>query len=292
MYKNLRIGVLIPALNEEKTIAQVIIKCKKYADRIIVCDDGSNDMTGMIASELGAEVIRHEKNLGKGASLKDLMERIDNVDLVVTIDADLQHDPSLIPYLVDTLIEHDADMVIASRFLDERYAKLPGYRLVGNKIINIVMGKSVTDSQSGFRAMKLNVAKEIMPAEMGFGAESEMVFKAIEKGYKIVEVPAYIRYDVDRPSKKNPVYQGLDVIASIAKFYVIRHPLLSLGIPALIFGLISLISGILVIETYNKTRILSTNLLIISGISLVLFTILAATAFLLFIIITILREKK
>jgi glycosyltransferase involved in cell wall biosynthesis len=292
MYKGKKIAVLIPALNEEKTIAKVIILAKEYADSIIVCDDGSSDMTGIIAKELGAKIIKHDLNMGKGASLRDLINAVEDADIVVTIDADMQHDPRNIPMLIDTLLEYDADIVIASRFLDERYAKLPGYRMIGNKILNFVMGKAVSDSQSGFRAMKLKVAKDIIPSEMGFGAESEMIFKAIDKGYKIIEIPAYIRYDVDNPSKKNPIYHGLDILASILKFYVIRHPLLTFGIPAFIFGVIALISGFLAIEFYNRTRILSTNLLIISGISLLLFAILATSAVLLFILITVVREKK
>jgi len=292
VYKGKKIAVLIPALNEEKTIAKVIILSKEYADSIIVCDDGSNDMTGIIAKELGAKVIKHDFNMGKGASLRDLINTVEDADIIVTIDADMQHDPKIIPMLIDTLLEFDADIVIASRFLDERYAKLPGYRMIGNKILNFVMGKAVSDSQSGFRAMKLKVAKDIIPSEMGFGAESEMIFKAIDKGYKIIEIPTYMKYDVDKPSKKNPIYHGLDILASILKFYVIRHPLLTFGIPAFIFGIIALISGFLAIEFYNRTRILSTNLLIISGISLLLFAILATSAVLLFILITVVREKK
>lgn len=292
MYKGKRIAVLIPAYNEEKTIAKVITMCKKYADKIIVCDDGSKDMTGEIAKELGAIVIEHERNFGKGSCLRDMLMKVEDSDIIITIDADMQHDPKDIPYLIDSLIENNADIVIASRFLDERYSNLPGYRKIGNKIINVVMGKHVADSQSGFRAMKMEVAKEIIPSEAGFGAESEMIFKAVEKGYKVIEIPVKMSYEVEKPSKKNPVYHGLDVIASIFKFYIIRHPLLSLGIPALLFLAITLISFLLLIENFNKTRMLSTNLLLIAGVSLVIFAVLAVSAFILFVIITVIKEKR
>lgn len=80
----------IPAYNEEATIAKVIIQAQKYADKIIVCDDGSSDLTGLIAERLGADVIRHERNLGKGAALRSLFKKAKELKagIIVTLDAD------------------------------------------------------------------------------------------------------------------------------------------------------------------------------------------------------------
>ncbi|MEM2843728.1 MAG: glycosyltransferase family 2 protein, partial [Candidatus Bathyarchaeia archaeon] len=84
----------IPAYNEEATIAKVIIQAQKYVDKVILCDDGSNDYTGLIAERLGAEVIKHERRLGKGAALRILFKKAEDLEagIVVTLDADGQHD--------------------------------------------------------------------------------------------------------------------------------------------------------------------------------------------------------
>jgi len=94
-----RIVVCIPAYNEEKTIAKLIVDIKKYSDKIIVIDDGSTDYTSKIAKELGVELIQHQKNLGKGAALRNGFSKAMTYspDVVITIDADGQHDPSSIP---------------------------------------------------------------------------------------------------------------------------------------------------------------------------------------------------
>ena len=95
----------IPAFNEEASIARVVLMAERFVDRVLVCDDGSTDMTGVIAEALGAEVVFHETNLGYGAALQSLFEeaRKRGVDAVVTLDADGQHDPSEIPKLLKRL---------------------------------------------------------------------------------------------------------------------------------------------------------------------------------------------
>ena len=97
--------VCIPALNEERNIAKVIVASKKFAGRIIVCDDGSKDMTSEIAQSLGVEVIRHERNMGKGDALRTLFlaARAHRPEAMVTIDGDAQQDPSEIPRLLEPI---------------------------------------------------------------------------------------------------------------------------------------------------------------------------------------------
>ena len=89
----------IPAFNEEKTIAKGVLQVRKYVDWVVVCDDGSTDMTAEIAERLGADVVRHEKNLGYGVTLKSLFRRAQELgaDLMVTLDGDGQHNPAEIP---------------------------------------------------------------------------------------------------------------------------------------------------------------------------------------------------
>lgn len=109
----------IPAFNEEKNIAGVILQAQKHSDLVMVCDDGSSDLTGEIAEKLGAYVIRHKRNMGYGASIRTLFQeaKMLGADVLVTLDGDSQHDPREIPLLVETLKHGRMDVVIGSRFL-------------------------------------------------------------------------------------------------------------------------------------------------------------------------------
>ena len=116
-----KITVGIPAFNEEKNIAAIIIGLKKITDEIIVCNDGSTDSTGEIAKELGAIVINHEKNLGYGAGIKSIFLKAKEMesDMLVTVDADGQHDVRDISKVITPIQEDKAEIVIGSRFLEK-----------------------------------------------------------------------------------------------------------------------------------------------------------------------------
>ena len=149
----------IPAFNEEKTIGHLVLAAQDYADAVIVCDDGSTDMTGRIAEGLGAVVVCHDRNSGYGAAVQSLFRRARELhaDVLVTIDGDGQHDPSEIPSLVQPIVDGVSDVVVGSRFLDENgSAEMRGYRKLGvkaiTKLVNGSAKNGVSDAQSGFRA--------------------------------------------------------------------------------------------------------------------------------------------
>ena len=108
----------IPAYNEEKTIARVVLEAQKYADVVVVCDDGSADLTKQIAERLGADVVRHEQNSGYGAAIQTLFKRAKELraDVLVTLDGDGQHDPEEIPQLITPILTGNAEVVLGSRF--------------------------------------------------------------------------------------------------------------------------------------------------------------------------------
>ena len=121
----------IPAYNEEKTIAKVILLTKKFVNKVIIVDDGSNDMTKEIAEALDAEVLVHKENLGYGASLRSIFHKAREIDadILVTLDADGQHDPRMIPRIIKPILNGEADIVIGSRFLGD--TDMPKYRKFG-----------------------------------------------------------------------------------------------------------------------------------------------------------------
>jgi len=109
----------IPAFNEERTIAKVVLESQRFADKVVVCDDGSSDMTAEIAERLGADVARHERNLGYGAAIQSLFRRARELgaDVLVTLDTDGQHDPSEVSDVVKPIVEGKADVVVGSWFV-------------------------------------------------------------------------------------------------------------------------------------------------------------------------------
>lgn len=216
---------IIPAYNEEKALADVIVKTLDYVDEVIVVDDGSSDKTSEVAVEAGARVIKHSVNLGKGEALKSGFKAIDDDSIIITIDGDGQHNPNEIPDLVRPIIEDGADLVNGSRYMNGPEENTPAYRRVGQKVLdiatNISAGTKVTDSQSGFRAFSSKSKNVFRFKDTGFGIESEMLVDAAEAGLKIVEVPITVRYDLDG-STKDPITHGVGVLFNIAKDKILR----------------------------------------------------------------------
>jgi glycosyltransferase involved in cell wall biosynthesis len=228
------IVVAIPAFNEERTIAAVVLGSQKHADTVIVCDDGSNDLTAEIAEKLGARVIRHERNAGKGEALRSLFRASNelNADFMITIDGDGQHNPAEIPLVLAPLQSGEADIVVGSRMM-EGAKEMPDYRKLGNRMLNAVTYSGVTDTQSGFRGYNREALKKIIPIEMGMGVDSQLLMDADRAKLRITEVPVSVRYGTGKTSTHNPFYHTLDVVFSVLKLTSIRHPLIFYGVPGL-----------------------------------------------------------
>jgi glycosyltransferase involved in cell wall biosynthesis len=262
--------VCIPAKDEESTIAKVVIKASQHANRVLVCDDGSSDMTGEIARRLGAEVLRNESASGYGVALSILFKRAARLrpDVMVTIDADGQHDPDDIPRLVAPILRNQADLVIGSRFAGKKPRAMRAYRTLGIKGITrltaATSGFDLTDAQSGFRAYSFRAIRGIVPVEQGMGASSEILIRAGEKKLRVVEVPVGVKYKDLRTSTYNPIFHGLDVTASIIKLVSLRHPLLSFGGLGLATILIGLTYGFYTIQIYSVQMRPITNVSILS----------------------------
>ena len=291
----LKITIGIPAYNEEKNIASIIIKLKKITDSIIVCDDGSSDMTSDISKNLGAIVITHKKNMGYGVAINSIFQKAKelNIDLLVTFDADGQHRVEDIEKVVEPIKNNTADLVIGSRFLDKK-SNVPNYRKIGIKVItkitNASIKKKLTDSQSGFRAYNKQVLSQISPSDIGMGISTEILIKSSSKGLRIMEVPVTILYSGDT-STHNPVSHGTSVLLSTIKFTSIEHPLKFYGIPSVIFLIIGGIFTTLAIQYYVDVGRLNSNLTLISGGTVLIGIIFLICAILLYSLVSVVREK-
>ena len=293
----MKITIGIPAYNEEKNIALIITKLKKITDSIIVCDDGSSDLTGEIARELGAVVISHPKNMGYGAAIRSLFLKATELDLdgLITMDADGQHRIEDVNSVFGPINDEVADIVIGSRFLDEKSEEMPNYRKVGIKIItkitNLSIKEKLTDSQSGFRAYSKKALQKVIPSDVGMGVSTEILIKASNLELKVVEVPIKVHYDRDT-STHNPVSHGTSVILSTIKFTSIHNPLKFYGIPGIIFLIIGLSFIAWTIQIYAVSQQIITNVSLIGIGCIVLGAVLLMTAVILFSVVTVVGEKK
>lgn len=222
----MKIIVIIPAFNEQAAIGEVVERSLRYADDVLVIDDGSADDTSEIAEKAGASILKHPTNFGKGVSLRDAFAQVEGYDIVVTIDGDGQHNPDEIPDLIKPICEGRADFVNGSRYLNGFDENTPAYRRVGQTVLdiatNVTAGTKLTDSQSGFRAFKGSTISCYKFRDPGFGIESEMIADASENNLKIIEVPITVKYDVENSSTKGPVTHGVGVLLKIAKDKFIR----------------------------------------------------------------------
>jgi glycosyltransferase involved in cell wall biosynthesis len=298
MDKKHTIIAAIPALDEERTIAKVVIKSMKHVDRVVVCDDGSKDMTGEIAERLGAEVIRHDRNMGYGAALASLFRRAREIgaDAMVTLDADMQHNPEDIPRLVKPILDGEADIVVGSRLLHEHGEEIPKSRRFGiktiTKLANAASYKELTDAQSGFRAYSRKAIELITPTELGMGASTEILLKAKENGLRIKEVPIKVSYNVEKPSTHNPLYHGLDVVLSMVKHMSIRHPLLVYGVPGIIALLTAIAFWVWTFQIFAATRQVVTNIALVAIGATIVGLMLLTTAVILWVLVSVVREAK
>jgi len=287
----------IPAYNEENNIAKIVIQTLKFVDKIIVCDDGSQDMTAEIAEKVGAIIVKHNRNYGYGAATGTLWREAKKYDpdIMVTIDADGQHDPYDIPTIITPIMENNAEVVIGSRFLGDM-EEIPKYREYGiktiTKFVNIASGYNLSDQESGFRAYNKKAMENIQPTENGMGVIMELIIKAAEKNLKVVEVPISITYKNVRKSSLNPVSHALEDIFTTIKFISIRHPFFFYGIPGIILFLVGLYFGIWTLEIYLSIEKLNTNLAVISSALILAGLVLSTTAVLIYSISSIIKDTS
>ena len=204
----MKISIVIPAKNEEKSIKKIILQCQKYGDEVIVIDGHSQDKTRKIAENCGAKIYLDHKK-GKGDAIRTAIKKVTG-DIIVFIDADGSHNPKDIPKLIAPIIKNKYDHVTASRGLggsDELHGNFSKFiRMTGSEIItlgiNYRFNVRLTDSQNGFRAIKTKVARKLNLKENITTIEQEMIIKTLKLGYRIGEIPSH---EYERTTGKSKV---------------------------------------------------------------------------------------
>ncbi|MEM9355245.1 MAG: glycosyltransferase family 2 protein [Pseudomonadota bacterium] len=223
------IAVIIPALNEERAIAQVINEIPPWADRILVADNGSMDGTSTAAKQAGATVV-YQPERGYGAACLAAIAKLDAPDIVVFVDGDLSDYPEDMDQLVDPIAAGSCDMVIASRAIGEREAgALTPQQLFGNwlatRLMRLIWGAKFTDL-GPFRAIRYAALKQIGMRDRDYGWTVEMQIRAIEERLKYIEVPARYRRRIGESkvsgTVRGTVMAGYKILSLIGR-HAVRH---------------------------------------------------------------------
>lgn len=217
-----KILAVIPAHNEEYTIGNLVKKTLKYVDIVVVVDDASQDQTQAKAEMYGALTVKRNVCQGVGAAISTGIAKALELgaNIIVTLDADGQHNPEEIPNLITPIIKGEADLVIGSRILGSMETRDP-IKKFGNKLITFIVGKMInlklTDTQCGFRAFTREVANPTSFSH--FTYTQEMIIKAAKKGFRIKEVPVNVTARKIGNSRvvSNPITYGLKVLKILIK---------------------------------------------------------------------------
>lgn len=194
----MKVIAVIPAYNEASRLTSVITNVRAFVDEVIVVNDGSDDASGDVAAAAGATVVSHHINCGAGAATMTGIEaaRLRSASIVITIDADEQHDPKDIPALLAPLKAGECDIVFANRFGNRN--RIPFIRRIFNWIGNLVSliatGRWVKDSQCGFKAIGPKALAEIDLRMSGFEFCTEIVRESVQHKWRVVEVPIKVIY--------------------------------------------------------------------------------------------------
>ncbi|MBQ9181607.1 MAG: glycosyltransferase [Bacilli bacterium] len=287
-----KIAVLIPCYNESKTIEKVVKDYKNALPEaeIYVYDNNSNDKTDEIARNAGA-IVKYEYKQGKGNVIRSMFRDID-ADCYLMIDGDDTYPSEFARKMCDYVLQGKADMVIGDRLSSTYFAenKRPFHNF-GNRIVRFLINKlfknSIKDIMTGYRAFSYDFVKGFPVLSKGFEIETEMTIHAVDKNFKLIEIPVTYR---DRPigsvSKLNTYKDGIKVLKTIATLFKEYKPALFFNTIAIILIIISLFLGIPVFTEYVDTGLVPRfPTLIVTGLLVVIALLLVVCGIILQVIV-------
>ncbi|TVP39285.1 glycosyltransferase [Candidatus Nitrosocosmicus arcticus] len=242
-----KMEVIIPTLNEEQTIGEVIRNIRSsnlpVALSILVVDGGSTDHTLDICRKENVRFMI-QKVRGKGNGMREAVDQSE-ADIIVFIDGDGTYCPTDLALLLEPLLNDSADMVVGSRIKSKREkGAISIFNSFGNRIfnntINFAMNSSITDSLSGYRALYREMFKDLILFSDAFEIEIEMTVEALAKGYRVLEIP--INYGLRKGSntKLAPLSDGTKIGRTLLFILMNVNPLKFFGVISLVFFVVAL----------------------------------------------------
>jgi len=278
-----RIAILIPCYNEELTIAGVVNAFRgRLPDAdIYVFDNNSTDKTVERAREAGALVF-FERRQGKGYVIQSMFRQIE-ADVYVMVDGDATYPAEDVHRLIEPILTDEADMTVGSRLHEESESQFKSVNRFGNRlflsVLNNTFNANITDMLSGYRAFNRNFVKGIPLFGGGFETETELTVKALERGYRIVEVPVNL---TPRPegsfSKIRIAQDGFRILTTLISLFRDYKPLTFFGSIGLLFTGLGLIPGLVVVAEFLKTGLVPRLPSAVLAAALVLSGMLSITA--------------
>lgn len=287
-----KIAVLIPCYNEAKTVEKVIKDYKKALPEadIYVYDNNSTDGTDKIAQKAGA-IVKYEYRQGKGNVIRSMFREIE-ADCYLMIDGDDTYPAENAREMCDLILNGKADMVIGDRLSSTYFTENKRlFHNFGNKIVRFLINKlfsnRIKDIMTGYRAFGYEFVKSFPVLSKGFEIETEMTIHAVDKNFRLIEIPVAFR---DRPtgsvSKLNTYSDGIKVLKTIATLFKEYKPLMFFSLISLFFLLISILLGVPVVIEFFKTGIVPRfPTLIVSGVFLIIALLCCITGIILQVIV-------
>ncbi|MCJ7816573.1 MAG: glycosyltransferase family 2 protein [Candidatus Aenigmarchaeota archaeon] len=259
----MKISVIIPALNEEATVAKVVkdFRRNKKVSEVIVYDGNSSDKTRELARKAGAKVYVQDGK-GKGLAIREIFERIDT-DIYVLVDGDDTYPAERLDDLLKPVLEKMADMVVGTRInkMSEK-GSLTRLHRFGNrtisKTIGFCFGNKLNDVLSGYRVINRKLAKNIALTSSGFEIETELTIKSLIGNYMLKEMPIkYRKRRGESKSKLSSFGDGYLIFYTIFSMFKDYRPLLFFSILSMVFGLMGIFWGYIVLDEWFRTGLIT-----------------------------------
>lgn len=293
--KRVRVAVLIPCYNEELTIGDVVRKFREQLPQadIYVFDNNSSDRT-IVEAQMAGAIVARETRQGKGYVVQSMFQQVD-ADVYVMVDGDGTYPPEEVHKILAPVLDGEADMVVGSRLHAESQSEFRSLNRMGNRMFLSLLNSSfkvkITDMLSGYRAFSRRFVKGVPLFGGGFETETELTIKALERGYRIVEVPVDL---TSRPegsfSKIRIVNDGLRIVNTILALFRDYKPLTFFGAVGLGLILLGLIPGFIVVFEFFKTGLVLRLPSAVLAVGLVMSGLLALTVGL--VLHTIVRRSQ
>ena len=228
--KPVKLSVIVPAYNEERTIKQVlhVLLTQKEVKQVVIVDDCSTDGTSALVNNVKDKriiLIRHKKNMGKGAAIRTGLDHVTGTHVLIQ-DADMEYDPREIPTLLDPIKAGRADVVFGSRFYGA-HTNMFYWHLVGNKLLNFVVNilydTTLSDMETCYKVVPTALMRELNLTERDFRIEPEITCKLLKRGAKILEVPITYVGRTYAEGKKITWKDGIKAVRTIVRLRAFSH---------------------------------------------------------------------